>query len=151
MKDKDREPGVRVSLTVLWKDQTFGAKGALPPEQAYHWTIDRLIHRVSTSVRRELLKQQYGQDAPGLQEGPIRAPAAMFGGVRDYTAQHSETFFKLAPPDRFSPKWRAWFCTYQESTLDLPLSEPLGIGDTMWVAIENLLRGVEGTEAIEHG
>jgi hypothetical protein len=144
--------GAKVTVQVQWKGQEFGAKGLLPPEDALHHRVDQLLFRTTTTVRRELVKQQYGDDAPGLRASPIRTPDQMWFCVQNYVAQHSQTFFKLVPPDRFSPQWRAWFCTYRSSgSLDLPLHEPLGLGSNMWVAIENLLRAVEGTEVIENG
>lgn len=147
---ENKNPNARVRVEVIWKGQKYDYTTEVLPERATHYTMDREVYKAHIKVRCCLAEVEYpGRDFTSA-SGPVRDEMARWNGIAVYLSQTPDAWFEFVPPDpaRGRHKWYAWFKTRQDELFAVEANPPVGLGTSYAVAVENLLRYVEGKEPI---
>jgi hypothetical protein len=163
----------RVVVRATWQGRVHQCEKSILPERAMHHVVDKAVWDATVEVRRSLVKQRYGDGAlagAGLRGAGVRNEFEAFNAIRSYLSQHPGSRFELVPPHNGFHQWRAYFkgtsrcdCEGPYEPQGLPdhhpncsvapfgieTNPPVGIGSADYVAIENLLRFVEGRDTID--
>lgn len=141
----------RVRVEVVWKGQKYDYTTEVASEQATHYVMDRQVYKAHIEVRRTLARIEYPDAFLVHKNGPVRDESALWNGIAAYLSQHLDARFEFAPPEpnRGIRTWRAYFKTTQDELFAVETNPPVGLGTRYAVAIENLLRFIEGTEPID--
>jgi hypothetical protein len=127
------------------------------PAQAHH-VVDKAVWDAHVQVRRALAAQRYGDSVlenTRLTQAGFRNETEAMAEIRNHCARTGYRFELVPPASGVTNMWRAYFKKPRVPS-DLPY-EPfaiehnpaVGVGSEYYVAIENLLRFVEGREPVD--
>lgn len=137
-----------VIIRVLWRGLIHKVEKVITAEIADHYHVDRAVWDATVEIRRALVQQEYSNlKQDGGRGAGLRNEFEAFGGIRAYLHENPERRFELIPPGRGWDSWSAWF-TLPNRPGEIDHNPPLGVGSTDRIAIENLLRFIEGRDVI---
>lgn len=141
----------RVVVQAEWRGLVHKCEKAILPEAATHYQVDKAVWDAHVEVRRALVQQQYPnmQSVDSLTRAGVRNEVEAFGAIRNYLAVNPGRVFSLVPPNRYFDMWRAYFEAMPGHDIKPEPTPPVGVGMVDYIAVENLLRFVEGKEAID--
>jgi hypothetical protein len=124
---------------------------------ATHNRVDRAVWDATVQVRRLLVKQQYPDADVTERRVAFRNEVEQFGAIRNHCAQTGDRFELVPPFAGTTDKWRAYFkkrlwatdAQYLPGPGNIESNPAVGVGSTEHLAVENLLRLVEGREPID--
>lgn len=141
----------RVVVQAIWRGLVQKCEKAILPGFASHHRVDKAVWDAHIEVRRLLVQQAYPgtQATDSLAQAGIRNETEAFGAIRNHCLQTGDRF-ELIPPGAAFGRWRAYFKqTSEELRGRLGRNPAVGVGSTEYLAIENLLRFIEGREPID--
>lgn len=147
-----------VRVEAVWRGQKYGHFIQLAPEQATHYAMDKAVWDATVEVRRSLVRQEYPHlTNENNRRVEFRNEFEAFGAIRSHCSQTGDRFELVPPTEGTTDKWRAYFKKRPWATDAQFLPGPgaiesnpaVGLGSTDYIAIENLLRFVEGRETID--
>lgn len=151
--DGDRVPVDRVVLQAGWQGLIHKFERTFSPELAVtHYAMDKAVWDAAVEVRRLLVRQEYPEAVVvEKRRVELRNEFEAFGAIRTHCLQTGDRF-ELVPPGPDTDKWRAYFkkrpWVQPMDTFAIDMNPAVGVGSVDYIAIENLLRFVEGREPI---
>lgn len=149
--DPDEYSG-RVVVLARWRGLLHRVEKIAEPAAATHYRMDRMTSEASVEVRRLLSAQLTGH---AVSTAPVPDPLprlwdTLMSELYRYLAQ-TRTRLVLSPPGIGLARTR-WRADTRPDEFEAPAYDsnpPVGVGSTMRVAIENLVRAFEGREPID--